>query len=411
MYYKKLKKSIHLPERIDIFLIVAILIFIITPLIFSISIKTEEAPHQMYLYLSIKSEELFGKEITQMLLQEFEEKNPGIKILLTDGTQEPDIFVFDEGDFSALVTADALVELNFFTNYDSGTQQMAIPLFSYMDLLFYNIDILIAAGYDSPPKTRDQFLLYTRGVLRGNFGVLPAAISLSRDDRRSLSRDIFSWMWASGSSFWLEGDKPSLNTRALTNDLNFFAALFREGLLAPGVFEKTGEQRVEEFARSRISMMVASSSIIPYLKEKMREGSFGITTIPDSGTGGQYSIGLSAIYTGINSKSEYPEDAWNFLVFLTEKSSFLCHELKAVPGVVSDIIPGNYVIDDPLYSKAWEIFESSHITDDFSGKYNADAYKLVFLEELQNFFENSNTVQQTIASIQRRWDDVQGYGN
>ena len=396
-----------MPERIDIFLIIAILLFIVTPLIFSISLKPKDVvDEQISLYLSPECEELFGKEMTQKLLQEFEEKNPGIKIKLANSVDEPDIFIFNEGDFNTLVTSGVLVELNSFTNYDSGSRQMAIPLVSYMDLLFYNIDILMAAGFDSPPKTREQFLLYARGVLRGNFGVLPAAISLSRDDRRALSRDIFSWIWASGGSFWLEGDKPSLNTRTIINDLNFFGTLFREGLFAPGIFERTGEQRVEEFTRGRIAMMITSSQAIPYLNEKMREGSFGITTIPDSGAGGRYNIGISSIYTGINKKCEYIDEAWNFLVFLTERSSLLCHELKAVPGVVSDIIPGNYAVDDSLYSKAWEIFEYAHIIDDFSGKHNADIYKLVFLEELQNFFENGRTAQQTVAEIQRRWDDI-----
>jgi multiple sugar transport system substrate-binding protein len=176
--------------------------------------------------------------------------------------------------------------------------------------------------------------------------------------------------------------------------------------LAPGVFETTGEQRLEEFAQGKIAMMIASTRAIPYLRERMGDDAFGITTIPDSGTGGRYSAAFSAIYTGINSNSAHIDEAWSFLVFLAEKSFLFCEELKAVPGVVSDIIRGDYIKDDPFYSKAWDIFESSGIAEGFSGNPYAQEYETAFMEELQIFFETNRTAQQTVAAIQQRWDII-----
>jgi ABC-type glycerol-3-phosphate transport system substrate-binding protein len=154
-------------------------------------------------------------------------------------------------------------------------------------------------------------------------------------------------------------------------------------------------------------MMVASTQIIPYLRERMGDSAFGITTIPDQGTGGVYSINISSIYAGINPNSEHPEEALNFLEFLAEKNPLFCYELKAVPGAVSNLIPGDYIIDDPFYSKAWDIFESARIVEGFSGKSGAQEYENAFLEELRIFFETDRTAQQTITAIIQRWSEIE----
>ncbi|MDR0464181.1 MAG: extracellular solute-binding protein [Treponema sp.] len=423
MYNKKLKKSIHLPERIDIFLVIVILILIITPIIISIYTgKNEVRQETVTLYLSPRFEGLLGRELTEKLIQEYKTKNPDIQFVFSDISGEPelhggiininldenpapDIFLFDEGSLSAYIDNDMLLELNSFTGYDSGFRQLVIPLASFMDLLFYNIEILTAAGFDSPPKTRDDFLAYARRIAGSGLNVSAAALSLYRGDKRALSRDVFSWIWAGGGNFWVNGDNPFLNTRAIINDIAFFGTLNREGLLAPYLFETTGDQRLIEFARGRIAMMTASSQGIPFLRERMKDGAFGITTIPDASTGERYSAGISSIYTAISADCKNINEAWNFLLFLAEKSPFICAELKAVPGMVSSLIPGDYVSDDPYYSKAWEIFEYAQIAESFSGKPGFEKYETIFLEELQVFFGSTRTAQQTVNAIQRRWDE------
>jgi len=390
-------------------------VLLVFPLVTSLFLRQSGKAKQVNLYLSSRCEELFTAEIMERLLLEFQEQNPGIKIRINTGSADEnkgknavpavnDIFVFDEGEFSALVAANSLLELNSFTNYDSGFVQMAIPLVSFMDMLFYNIDILSKAGFDSPPKTRDAFLTYAKTVSGGEFNASGAAISLNPNDRQSLSRDIFSWIWASGGNFWTEEKGPVFNTRPIINDLTFLGILCREGLLAPDIFETTGTQRIEQFAQGKIALMVASARAIPYLRKKMGDEAFGITTIPGSGSGGKYNVNISAIYTGINAESTHPDEAWRFLEFITQKSSLLCAELKAIPGVVSNIIPGDYVQDDFFYSKAWDIFESALIAEGFTGKPHAMEYKASVLEELEIFFNTDRSAQETVNAIQRRWD-------
>lgn len=360
---------------------------------------------QINIYISPRFEEIFGAEMTESLLEEFRELHTDFQIHLLKAEQDgiqPDVLIFDDEDFNVLASMGSLAELNEYTDYDSGTRQLAIPLVSFMDFLFYNIDVLSAAGFDRPPKTREEFLNYARTVSNGG-AASGSAISLGAKDKMALSRDIFSWIWASGGNFWLNENKPALNN-GMAGDFSFLGSLYDGNVLAPGVFDITGEQRLKEFEQGKIAMMIASSRVIPYLKENMKDGAFDITAIPSSA--GRYNSGLSSIYTGINANSEYPDNAWSFLVFLTQKAAVFCELFNAVPGVISDIIPGNYVKDDPIYSKAWYIFESSGVVKNFSGKPGAEEYENIFFQELQSFFKSTRTPQETIAAIQRRWDEI-----
>ena len=401
IYLKNQKKSICSsdPGRVDFFIVAALAVLLITPVIINFSLKAKVEAKKVNLSLSPRFEELFGSEITETLLAEFKERYPDLRLQITDVS--PDILIFDDGEFSAFAAEGVLAKIDV---YDEEhplpvTDQIAVPLVSFMDMLFYNIDILSAAGFDRPPKTRDEFTACAAAVSTGNAG---AALSLSSDDRQALSRDVFSWIWAAGGNI----DPAEISNRAFIADINFFGVLNRNKVLAPRVFDTTGDQRLEEFADGRIAMMIASTRAIPFLRARMRDGAFGITTVPSTGGGGKYSVCLSRIYAGINANCEYPEEARNFLLFLAEKSPLLCAELKAVPGKVSDLIPGDYVRDDPFYSKAWDIFEASQIVQGFSGKPGAQEYESAFLEELRIYFESDRSAQDTAAAIGRRWTAV-----
>jgi len=386
----KLKDTMHPVSRADIFILAALLIVILTPIIINLVFKLEARSKLVNLYLSASGEELFGKDLMDTLVREFEEKYPDIilKFANNPSASEPDVLFFNEGDYGAFAAANSLMELNAFTEYDSGYKQMAIPLVSFTDMFFYNINILSAAGFDHPPKTRDEFLVYARAVSRGDSGAAGYALSLSEKDRRALARDVFSWIWASGGSLFAADEEGVLvfNKNAV-KELSFLGALNKEGMLAPDIFETTGDERLEAFVQGKVAMIIASTGVIPYLREKMGDSAFGVTTIPVSGTGGKYTIGISSFYAGISANTAYPESAWSFISFLAGKSNLLCEKLNAVPGMVSNIVPGNYVRDDPFYSKAWEIFEASVIAESLSVKPEAPEYENNFLEELKIFFE------------------------
>jgi len=435
--------SRYFSPRIDLFIILSVLILMLSHIITNfIILNMSGSDHDIKskkteIFLSARSEELFGRELTEALLLEFEGKNPDLKLVILNGSDKrepapsPDILFFDEGEISELAASGALLSLESYFNQErnpgnfaanirfdnprdvrkTGMDLFTVPLVSFIDLLFYNIELITAAGFDRPPKTREEFLRFAKAVSAGSAS--GAALGLSSQDRQAVSRDIFSWIWASGGDFWAidnshGGQKPVINTRAMIRDIAFLGSLNGEGALAPVSFGVTGGQRLEEFAQGKIALLIASSRAIPRLREKMGDNVFGITTIPDSGYGGKYNLGLCGLYAGISADCEYPDEAWNFLSFLAEQIPHLCAQLYAVPGIVSGFFSGdfNYMQDDPFYSKARDIFESSEIVYGFSKTAGAADYEKIVLEEIREYFDRNLTAEQTAAAIQRRWDDV-----
>ena len=388
-------------------MIFTLLIIILSPIIINLVFNVNAELKKKNLFLSPYCAQLFGAEFTDRLIQEFNEANPDIRLQLLnipdEKNREPDIFIFDEDDYRILLLTEKLLK------FDDNLY--AVPLVSFMDLLFYNIDLLSAAGFDRPPKTREDFLIYSKAVSNSSnvrrAYVSGAAISLSSDDSLSLSRDIFSWIWAAGGDFFAEGSAPSLSASSAAA-FSFFANLYNEGVLAHDVFETTGAQRLEEFSRGRISMINGSISAIPFLRERMGDGAFGITTIPVSGSAGDYKFSLSGIYAGVNSNSVYPQEAQSFILFLAEQHQLFAEVFSPVYRVASEMIPDSEITDDPFFSKARDIFESSEIVKSFSGNPKAQEYEDAFRKELINFLNGNCTAQEAVNAVNVKWERISG---
>jgi len=433
MYSENSKKSIYFHNRTDIFIIILVFILTVCPVIISAFSRLNAKSRQKDIYLSPSCEEFFGSKTMETLVREFNEQNPDLRIALLnvpgdkigdknsdkngEKIKEPDILFFDESEFNDLAAAGTFFPMESFSEGETGVMVSAIPLVSFMDLLFFNIELLQAAGFDRPPKTEEDFLLYAKTISTANNGVLAdaagAVMALSPSNKQSLSRDIFSWIWAAGWNFWPEegssSSAPLINTKPVINELNFLGKLYRDVALSLNSFEMTEEQALEGFARGKIAMIIASTRAIPALREKMGDGAFGITTIPSGGAAGKYSVSLTGIFAGINKNCAYPDAARVFLEFLAGKSPLLCAQLKAVPGYMPELVSSdnkNYIKEDPFYSKAWEIFETSLVVRGFLGIPGAQEYENAVREEIRPFFESRRNAQETVKAIQLRWDEV-----
>lgn len=321
IYLKNRKKSILQTVRLDLFLVISLFILIVTPIIVSLIMRLGTEITRVNLYLSPRCGEILGAEVTENLLLQYREQNPDIGIRVMDFSsdysqvigidergREPDILIFDENDYRELIASGALLELNSYTNYEEGAQY-AFPLVSFMDVLFYNIDLLSAAGFDRPPKTREEYRAYARAAMNNGF----------------YSDNVIN------DEIW--------------NELPY-----------------TDSEKLEEFTQGKIAMMAASTRAIPYFREIMGDEAFSITDMPfaSDGSGERSSLNFTGIYAGININCEKPDEAWRFIDFLIEQRPVFCEIFKAVPGI-SDVIPGSYVKDDPFYSKAWDIYEYNRI--------------------------------------------------
>jgi len=347
-------------NRIDIFLffaVAAVLIIVIAGQIF----RKVDSLRRTEISISRQGRELFGADILGALIQEFEKLYPDLRIQVADG--DTDIVFFDDSEIGSLMAESALASLRPYIHSETQAGQWVIPLVSYMDIFFYNIDILQAANCDRPPKTRADFLAAARAVAALKTAS-PLALGLSEADPLALRRDIYPWVWAAGGDLRQSGAENAVLSRAANDTIAFFAQLYREGLLAPDSFGTTGAQRLEEFAAGNIAMLSASSRDISFLQNNIDGFNFGVTAIPQTAPG-KNRLALPGIYAGISGGCAQSDEAWTFLAYLAGRKQVLEEALNAIPGNFPSAFPSGYTADDPLFSKAWEIFEAADIVEYF----------------------------------------------
>ena len=401
MHRKYTEKRIWL--RIDRFLFFAALILVVAFFVFNILFFRSGREDVAELLISSRYMELFGEETAEMLIREFLQQHPNLQIRFAD--EYADIIFFTDSELPGLLRSNAL-----------GAEPLIIPLVSYMDMLFYNTKLLKAAGFDRPPKTGVEFVSWARGAGGAGF-----AMGLNPNDRKSLSREIFSWIWAAGGDFWPVAEegtsnhayRPVFSSPITISTLHFLRELYRQGLMAPYTFSKTGAERLQEFAQGRIAMIVASTRDIPALRKAMGDNSFGVTAIPSvaaPGAGGfvKSGIKLSYLYAGISPDCIHLDKAREFLTFLAERNALIASQLEAVPGVIpgspAGFSFGQHIAHNPHYLRAWDIFESSRIVHGFSKRTQAEEFEAIVLEELQAFFDERQNATVTANNIQNRWD-------
>ncbi|MDR1239437.1 MAG: extracellular solute-binding protein [Treponema sp.] len=346
------------------------------------------------------------------LIREFEAQNPGVRIRLdrrrAAGPEESarinlsaDIVIFDERQLGVFLRDDLLAPLDPYMESGAEPDQRVVPLVSFMDLLFYHVEMLKAAGFDRPPGTRAEFLACAQAVAaEGGGKTFGAALALSPAEPLSVRRDVFSWIWAAGSPLIRDG-RADFSSRPVTETLEFLRRLYAGGLLSPGVFEKTGAEKTGEFAEGKIAMMIGPAADIPVLRKRMGDAAFGVTLIPGPGDQpGRTVINPSRWYAAISGSCKKTGEAWTFLTFLMEKSPLLAAQAEAVPGGGNS--PGPYILEDPFYSRAWDIYEAAEPISDirlFSGTADLEA---VVREELAALFSGEKNAAEAAAAIEQR---------
>jgi multiple sugar transport system substrate-binding protein len=286
-------------------------------------------------------------------------------------------------------------------------EKQAVHMVSLVSSLYYNIDMLRAAGFNRPPKTRAEFINYA-GALAGpdRFALI---LALDPADSRSLYRDVFSWFWASGAKLTGDGEQRFVSPPFIET-LAFLNSLYRGGFLYGDIFSMDEEAKLDAFINRRAAMMIGSVQYIETLREAQaaaRKGQaagggnqdfFGITAVPvpDSYIGGAI-FASEDWYAGIPRISRHKKEAWMWLAFLARRRSFLA---KGASGV----LPGTENRKDPLYAKAADIYELGEGTYEPLNLEELPAFETILSEELRAMFEKARTPEAAAAEMQRRWD-------
>jgi len=265
---------------------------------------------------------------------------------------------------------------------------------SFINILYYNINILKEAGFSRPPKTRGEFLAYARRLAGGKGS--PAGLALGINSSRGVYDDVLTWIWAAGVQLIKDG-KPQINSRQVVDSLSFLASLYSDGLLTPHFLTADFAEKLEDFISGKAAFVIAPASEIAFVREQMGDEAFGVTSIPTPDNyAGKSFFAVSAWTVGVFSASAHKEEAKLFAAFLSENVAYLSDKMNAIPG---NGTPPAY---DAFYSKVWDIEIAGEMAQDFSGL-NWVELEESFKEELLALFAGKASASETAGAVQKKW--------
>jgi len=274
----------------------------------------------------------------------------------------------------------------------------AVSIISFINPLFYNIDLLESAGFDRPPKNQTEFLSYVQRLKET--GVNGAGLALSNP--QSAGAQILSWIWAATGR---PEPVESFNFRAkeVISTLNFLNQLKQNLYSDP--FRISEAELLDAFSKGKVGMMISSVADIQELKAA--KINFSITTIPSPESYAKKPVfPLTVWYVGINSKSAYQDEAKKFINYLKEKAETIAAAAYAVPG--NGTLNREQSRNDPHYAKAFDMYEAGEMIRELYNSPVINSLNNIICQEVEIMFRGGKTPEQCAEAIQLEWEILTG---
>lgn len=364
------------------------------------------------------------------LMDEFEAKNPGIKVELISGpystTKEQVVASAAAGTMSDVVGLDgawvsdfvkqgslaSLTDLMKQAGYDdsalaaqiqlNGATYM-IPVVNFVYPVFVNLDLMEKASIANPPTTRSEFAEAAKKLTDPANNVYGWVLPLSLELPNGIQNDVMSWVWASGGSMMKDG-KPDLTNDDVRSAMEFIKSLYDAGVIAPGAFSMKEPDKVTEFTNGRVGMMIDSLAHINMIREQTPDLKFAITALPaKDGYTGKRGLPYASWGIGIAANSKHQAEAWKLVEFLmsTEVNSKLSSIANAFPGNVNST--PDFVETDELFAAAFDVFKTGYLANEFVGLPVAEELMRLFDEQFQLYLDGSQTLDECLTKAQAAW--------
>ena len=364
------------------------------------------------------------------IMDDFEADNPGITVTLVSGpysaTRDQIVVGAASGTLSDVVGLDgawvnglnkqgAITDMGPLmdgASYDRsqiadivqlGGKSVMFPLASFVYPVFVNLDIAASAGVDTMPSTRSEFIDAAAKMTDADKNQYGWVLPLSLQSPGGIQNDVMSWNWASGNSMLKDG-KPDLENPNVIETLEFIKSMDDAGVISPGIFAKKEQDKVEEFVNGRVGMMISSLAHINLIRERNPDLNFGISAIPAvDGYDGTRGLPYASWGIGISDSTENKEEAWKLVEYLMspEVNGKLVSIANAFPGNVK--ATPDFVQSDELFGKAFEIFQSGYLANEFVGLPVAEELMRQLNVEMQKMMDGQQSAAEAAAAAQAKW--------
>ena len=188
-----------------------------------------------------------------------------------------------------------------------------------MNVMFYNVDMLKAAGFNNPPATWDEFDKICAAVTKGTNYCYPATAS-------SMDTSAFaSWVFSRGGEYASKDEKKAtFDDAAGIDSLKWLANQAKMGWGKVPTVTSRGDQA--DFGNGLVAFAFGSTAGLPFFQDAVngrKEGKFewSIAPIP-AGPKGKQVVNFFGPSIGImKSNADKQKGAWLFLKFLLQKEN------------------------------------------------------------------------------------------
>ncbi len=364
------------------------------------------------------------------IVDEFEAKNPGVKVKLVSGpyatTRDQIVVGAASGTLSDVVGLDgawvnglakqgaiaSLDELMTNANYDKSQiadivkvdgKSYMFPVASFVYPVFVNLDLAKAAGVDKMPSTRTEFEEAAKKMTDASKNQYGWVLPLSLQSPSGIQNDVMSWVWASGGSMLKDG-KPDLENENVVGTLEYIEKLNKDGVISPGIFAKKEQDKVEEFVNGRVGMMVDTLAHVNLIRERNPNLKFGLSAMPAmDGYEGKRGMPYASWGIGVSEGSAHKEEAWKLVEFL------MSPEINGKLVSIANAFPGNvkakpdFVAADPIFAEAFKIYQSGYPANEFVGLPVAEELMRDLNVEVQKMFDGAQTAKEAAANANKAW--------
>lgn len=214
-----------------------------------------------------------------------------------------------------------------------------MPWINDVMYLYYNDELLKKAGYDHPPKTWTEVMEMSMTAKQKNIVEYPFIEYFQQDE--GLTIDFTYYLAAFGGKFFDENDKPAFNSPEGKAALDYLVVGMKNGMYNPASFESTYEE-VRHIYSQGDALFSINWTYVNNLSndpnESLIAGESKIALVPGE-------ILTSATVNGgmglsIMNDSKHPNEAWNYILYLSSKDVQKRYSANALPIWIS-------LFDDP----------------------------------------------------------------
>ena len=164
----------------------------------------------------------------------------------------------------------------------------AVPDLASARALYYNADILAAAGVESAPATWDELVAACEAIKAYDPEIYPWGVDMTTDEGQAC---FAYYAWNNAGGFVDAEGNWALNSAENAEAVNFIVSMVNAGLTNTDPTTETRYDLQEMFASGKVAMMVGPNQISKYC-EQNGGINYGIASLPTNGDKAGASVGV-----------------------------------------------------------------------------------------------------------------------